>query len=591
MLVEKLLEREGELAAVEELLGRGGGPLMVEGGVGVGKTSLVEAACRRAEWLGYEVLLARGSELEAEFAFGVVRQLFERRLAGAEVGEGEALLAGPAGAVRPLLLGELVGAAASDTSFAVLHGLYWLAANLADRRPLLIAVDDAQWADEPSLRWLAYLSLRLEGLAVALLVALRPDEATLTGASLLALGVEASSVVRPGLLSEGAVSTIVRATVGGIASDELCSAVWAASGGNPFYVTELVRGVELDGRPLAELDPADLLVGGREGIARRVLARVRGIDPRALGLAQALAVLGDGCELRHAAAIAGVEMADAARLASGLVRLEVLAADEPPRFIHPVVRDVVEASLGSDERDAAHRLAARLLDADRAPAGQVAAHLVGVRPAADRWVLTRLREGARAAMDSGAPRAAAGLLGRALAEPPSPAARVGVLREAARAQASAGRETACVQLEQALRLAPDPRERAAIALELAQAYAALFRWVDAVDVIEPALAKLGDADEALAARLEGELVVCGLHDARRVSRVAPVLKRRSARSPAGSPAEALAVAQGMAMVLAGRPAGEAAAQLEEALSRAHARARELGHAGGAAVEPDRGRAL
>ena len=337
-------------------------------------------------------------------------------------------------------------------------------------------------------------------------------------------------------------------------------------------MAELLRAVKLDGRRLDELELDELLVGGREGIALRVLARVRGFDPRALGLAQALAVLGDGCELRHAAAITGMEMADATRLAAGLVRLDVLAADDRPRFIHPVVHDAVEASLGSDERDAAHRSAARLLHADGAPAGQVAAHLVGVRPAGDRWVLGRLREAARAAVESGALHAAAGLLGRALAEPPSPTDRGKVLREAARAEASAGRETACVHLEQALGLADDPRERAAIALEVAEAYAALFRWADAVDVIERALADLDEADEALAARLEGELVVCGLHDARRASRVAPVLARLSSRSLAGSPAEALAVAQGMAMGRGGRPADEAAAPLEQALSRAAARA-------------------
>ena len=129
--MEKLLERERELAAVAELLECGGGVLVIEGGVGLGKTSLVEAGCRRAEGLGHEVLLARGSALEADFAFGVVRQLFERRLAGSGVDEREALLTGPAGAARPLLLGELFGRVADDTSFAVLHGLYWLAANLA----------------------------------------------------------------------------------------------------------------------------------------------------------------------------------------------------------------------------------------------------------------------------------------------------------------------------------------------------------------------------------------------------------------------------------------------------------------------------
>jgi ATP/maltotriose-dependent transcriptional regulator MalT len=147
-----------------------------------------------------------------------------------------------------------------------------------------------------------------------------------------------------------------------------------------------------------------------------------------------------------------------------------------------------------------------------------------------------------------------------------------VLREAARAEASAGRETACAQLEEALRLASAPRERAEIALEVAEAHAALFRWVEAVDVIERALLELREDDEELAARLEGELVVCALHDARRASRVGPALERLSSRPLSGSAVEAFAVAQGMATVLAGRPADEAAAPLEEALSRAVPRA-------------------
>jgi tetratricopeptide (TPR) repeat protein len=569
--VEKLLERDRELAAVDELLERGG-VVLVEGRAGIGKTALLEAACRRAAGLGHEVVRARGSELEAGFAFGVVRQLFERRLASAEESERDVLLAGSAGAVRSLLLGEVVEASAFDTSFAVLHGLYWLTVNLADRQPLLIAVDDAHWADEPSLRWLAHLAPRLEGVAVALLVALRPVEAALGEAGFEALRAEARAVVRPELLSEDAVGAIVRTVLGPGATDELCAAVGAASGGNPLYLTEALRAARLGDRPLAEVDPADLVAGGRGGVARRVLAGVRGLHQGALPLAQALAVLGDGCELRHAAAIAGVEVSEAISLATALVRLEVLAADDPPRFIHPVVRDAVEGSLASDARDALHRSAARVLHADRVSPGQVAAHLVGVRAVGDGWVVERLREAARAAMRSGAPTAAASLLERVLSEPPPHEQLVLVLRESAQAEASAGREAACVQLEEALRLATDPRERAEIALEVAEAYAALFRWVEAVDVIERALQELGEADDELAARLEGELVVCGVHDARRASRVAPVLERLSSRSLSGGVVEARAVARGMAMLLAGRPADEGAAPLEEALSGAAPRA-------------------
>jgi len=563
--VGRLRERERDLAAVEELLERCGGVLVIEGRAGIGKTSLVEAACSRADELGHEVVRARGSELESGFAFGVVRQLFERRLAAAAESERAALLAGPAAAARPLLSGEVSVRPAGDSSFAVLHGLYWLVVNLAASGPVLVAVDDAHWADEPSLRWLAYLAPRLEGLAAGMLVAMRPSDPVAMSAPLAAVRASAA-VLRPALLSEPAVSAVVRAAVGGEASDELCAAVYQACGGNPLYLAELLRSAQASGRPLAGLRPAELLAGGLEGIARQVITRVNKLSPGALGLAQALAVLGDG-ELRHAAAIAGVTMAAAAGLAGSLVGAEVLAAGDRPRFVHPVIRDALEASLDSGGQDRAHRCAARLLHAEGAPPGQVAAHLLRVRAAGDGWVLARLREAAEAAMGTGAPQAAAVLLDRALAEPPPPGQRAGVLREAARAQVTAGRERALVLLEEALRLAASPPERAGIALEVAEAYAALFRWVDAVDVIERALAELGDADPELAARLEGELVVCGLHDARRAPRVAPVLARLDSRrlEPASEP---VAVAQAMAMLLAGRPAGQIAALLEGALERA-----------------------
>jgi Rad3-related DNA helicase len=110
----RLLEREVELATLEAVLMEGG-VLMVEGGAGIGKTSLLAAAAERGAELGHEVLRARGSELEAGFAFGVVRQLFERRLAVAPTGERRALLTGPASAATAVLAGEPAEGAGRDT--------------------------------------------------------------------------------------------------------------------------------------------------------------------------------------------------------------------------------------------------------------------------------------------------------------------------------------------------------------------------------------------------------------------------------------------------------------------------------------------
>jgi DNA-binding CsgD family transcriptional regulator len=188
-------------------------------------------------------------------------------------------------------------------------------------------------------------------------------------------------------------------------------------------------------------------------------------------------------------------------------------------------------------------------------------------------VLARLREAAQTAIERGAPRAGAELLRRALAEPPSPGDRVVVLREAGRAEALAGSETACALLGEALQCVGDPRERAEIALELAEAHGNLFQWIDAVDVCGRALTELGEADEQLAARLEGELVVAGLRDARRASRVLPVLERLSSRRLEGAPAEACAVGRGIAALwIAGQPAEEVAVPLQAAFERTGARA-------------------
>ena len=553
----RLLEREDELAALEDVL-REGGVLMVEGGSGIGKTSLLAAAAEGAAALGHELVRARGSELEAGFAFGVVRQLFERRLALASADERRALLAGPASAAKPVLAGKPVEGAAADTSFAVLHGLYWLAANLAAAQPLAITVDDAHWADLVSLRFLAYLAPRVEGLALSLLIALRPSRPAEEPAPLAAIRAEAT-VLRPRLLSEGAATDLVQSTAGSEVSAELCAALWRTSGGNPFYLTELLRGVEPSETPMENV---------RDGVTRHVAARIRRLDRDALRLAQSLAVLGDGSELRHGAALAGLGFEAGTRLAAGLVQLEILAADTPPRFLHPIVRDSVEASLAGDERDIAHRTAARLLHGEGAPPGRVGAHLLQVQPSAEAWVVARLREAAAEAVESGAPLAAATLLGRALAEPPPPAERVPLLLDLGRAEELAGQDMALEHLDRARELTDDRRQRAQIGLQLARAQADLFHWVEAVDVSEATLAELGDHETDLQAKLEAQVVAAGLRVARRASQVLPALERLAGHQQSQDATADYLFAQGMvALWIQGRPATNVRAPLVEAFAR------------------------
>ena len=177
-----LLERDAELEALSGAVARvrdgTGGWLLIEGPAGVGKSRLLASARASAEEAGLPVLGARGAPLEREFAFGVARRLFEQPVGSASEEERQKLLAGAAGLSARLVgqEGPEVVAQDGDAAFGALHGLYWLTVNLADRGPLVLVVDDAHWADPPSLRFLGYLSRRLDGLPVLLLAAARvPD--------------------------------------------------------------------------------------------------------------------------------------------------------------------------------------------------------------------------------------------------------------------------------------------------------------------------------------------------------------------------------------------------------------------------------
>jgi hypothetical protein len=122
-----------------------------EGPAGIGKTQLLTEARERAG-RSMTVLGARASELERDFPYGVVRQLFEGLLA--DPARYERALSGaaePAAAVFGAV-GSGDDGDPGGASFAALHGLLWLSVNLSEERPLLLCIDDLQWCDRPSLR-------------------------------------------------------------------------------------------------------------------------------------------------------------------------------------------------------------------------------------------------------------------------------------------------------------------------------------------------------------------------------------------------------------------------------------------------------
>jgi AAA ATPase domain len=149
--------------ALEEVSAGLGRAVVVSGAAGIGKTSLLDLARDAAHKRNFAVASARGSDLEVAYAWGVVRQLFEPRLRGMSAVARSRTLAGAAALAGPVVLPETaMSAVEADTSFGVLHGLYWLVAGLAAQRPQLLVVDDLHWADGASIRSLEFLTNRLD---------------------------------------------------------------------------------------------------------------------------------------------------------------------------------------------------------------------------------------------------------------------------------------------------------------------------------------------------------------------------------------------------------------------------------------------
>ena len=511
-----LLERGAEISAIEAVVGTAaagdGRMIAVEGRPGAGKTRLVSEARRLASAAGFEVLAARSADLEQEFAYGVVRQLFEPYLASLPAAEREQFLSGTAALAQRLFDDEeLTGATPADVPFAVLNGLYRLATNVAERRPLALVVDDLHWADAPTLRWLSFLARRLEGKPLLVVVSLRPPEQSVERELLTELVSDPGAlVIRPGALSREAVAAIVEQEFEVAPDPEFVAACHSATGGNPLFTRALVSALHGEGVTPDAANAGRVRAVGPEPVGRAVSLRLSRLPEESRRFATAAAVLGDGADQADVAALAGIDDRDLASLAaSSLARVDLLRVTAPTvEFAHPVVRAAIYGSIEPTERLAAHRRAAEILDAARAEPERVAAHLDLLPPAADPFAVETLRIAADRALVRGAPDVAVRYLRRALAEPPSPESRAETLRELGLAERRVDVRAAAEHLQEAL-LAADPEDRtryARLALELGRSLFRLNRGPEAVRVFEDAIERLAGAEPELGETIEAELI-------------------------------------------------------------------------------------
>ena len=482
--VDVLIERESELGVLDQVVddaacGRGGA-VLVEGEAGSGKTCLVQRARARASAAGARVLHATADEFEASLPLAAARTLLRRAARGIE----------PDGPARLGVL-ALDGALADPSgpgsrAEEVVHALWWLIVELADERPLALFLDDAQWADDLTLRLFRIAARRASDVPLAVVVAARPAAPAHAHAALAA---DRTFVrLEPAPLSVAGTARLVEAVLGRPEPAAVARA-HALTRGNPLYLCELLEHARADAA-----DPlSDVLVDGRAPpqLVRLVGDRLARLTPAAVAVARAVALLGTDADPRRARALAGLD-ATAAIAAEEELRAERVLDPRAHRFTHPVIAAAAREAIGKLQAADLHARAAALLADEGVEDERVAEHLMHAPPREDAAVVATLRRAAEAARRLGAPGTAARLLERVLAEPPAPDVVDAVRFERGRALLEAGAEDGVRVLTRVAHGVRDLSLRVDAARQLARRLGLDGRSAEAAAVLRAVLMSLPD---------------------------------------------------------------------------------------------------
>jgi DNA-binding CsgD family transcriptional regulator len=394
---EKLVGRDEEAQALLGFLqARDSLPAIavVAGAAGIGKTTLWLTGVEAAGECGYRVLSCRPSEAETRFSFAgltdLIGEVVEPVLPELPLLQARALEAA-------LLLADS-GAWADERVIAAAF-LSALKA-LSQSEALLVAVDDLQWLDGPSVATLRFALPRLRAEPVAVLLAVRGELP-----SWLWHGVPEKRflTMELGSLSLGATHELLRARLGPAFARPLLRRIWEASGGNPFFALELARALQRQGgdvEPGGELPiPANLDELVRE--------RISELSPSALEVSRLVAAMADATvSLVEAAAGRGAESGLAEALESKVLELD----RERLRFTHPLLASSISSRVTPARRRSLHTRLAGLVPSLE----ERARHLALATTEPSREVSLVLEDAGRNAHARGAPAAAAELSEQAL---------------------------------------------------------------------------------------------------------------------------------------------------------------------------------
>ena len=444
--------------------------LVLRGEAGVGKTALLNYLAARSSEC--RVVRTAGVEAEMELPFAGLQQLCAPMLD--RLGN----LPDP----QNLALTTAFGLSTGESPDRFLVGLaaLTLLADIAEERPLLCIVDDAQWLDRASTQALAFVARRLRAEAVAVVFAERDASSELAGLPELTVH---------GLGDEDA-RAVLKSVVPGPLDERVRDRIVAETGGNPLALMELPNGLthaELAGG--FGLSTGSALSGQIEDSFRRRLDRLPPASRELLLIASAEPV-GDPLTVWHAAELLGIG-AQAAGPASGDGLVEFSGR---VRFRHPLVRSAVYGSAPLDDRVRVHRALADATDPSADP-DRRAWHLAHATPALDEKVAVQLEDSAGRAQARGGLAAAAAFLRRAAELTPDPEPRARRALSAAECSHEAGAPDAALELLAVAEDGPlDELQRARAELLRAQVRFAVNRGRDAPPLLLAAAKRLEKLD-------------------------------------------------------------------------------------------------
>jgi ATP/maltotriose-dependent transcriptional regulator MalT len=459
----------GRLAAGEPWL------VQVVGEPGIGKSRLLSELAGRAGSRGYLVLSGRAAEFERDVPFGLLVEALNDYLGAIEATFLRSLDAATADELAWIFpaLGDLgaesrPGRLASER-YRAQYAIRTLLERFAARQPLVLLLDDVHWADGASIEVIAHLSRRFRGPLLCVLAFRRAPARLARALDSAARSGFGSRLELPPLNFDEAEALI------GPGFDAATNArLYRESGGNPFYLEQLVRGTDPRhdrGPRWGEAPPAPGTLPA--AVAGAIRDEVETLDPEVRLVLDAAAIAGESFELELVAAIA--EVSSPLDALDALLRADLIRPTDAPRrfrFRHPIVRRAVYDEMGRGWQLGAHARAAATLAAAGAPASARAHHVDRSAIPGDEESIALLIDAARAA----APRAplSAGRWLRSAVALLAPAAdrkrRIGLLGEAGAAFAAAGSyEDSLACMEEALALVPrtDARRRAELSVEIA----------------------------------------------------------------------------------------------------------------------------